>query len=262
MFVCAGSAGPDGGYDRAGQWNTRNHGQELRWVQRLAVSIVEQVPCYFWPLSRNCDFVGNCKHHHHTPCCSRLHFKLVGGLLALLEYYNYTNCYEPDSFWRWRKIAVSHHVWLQIKWTVFCSTRYARDRWWWAGGWVGCSGRWDSTGWWHVVSGWGIKGTKCTDFGAWGRQCCQQGMWYWGHRSWRVGVIVPGRLRPSFPQGSSFLEGWHRANDFPFQKKGFSISPCSEFHFVSASSVFVHQRLCYFRNFIINVRTFNRKHQE
>ena len=52
-----------------------------------------------------------------------------------------------------------------------------------------------------------------------------------------------------------------RANDFAFQKKDFSVSPCSEVCFVSTSSVFMHQRLCYFRNFIINVRTFNRKHQ-
>ena len=36
-----------------------------------------------------------------------------------------------------------------------------------------------------------------------------------------------------------------RANDFPFQKKDFSVSPCSEFRFVSASSVFMHQRLLF-----------------
>ena len=47
-----------------------------------------------------------------------------------------------------------------------------------------------------------------------------------------------------------FLPGPYcfRANDFPFQKKDFSVSPCSEFHFVSTSSVFMHQRLL-FQNF-------------
>ena len=87
------------------------------------------------------------------------------------------------------------------------------------------------------------------------------------------GVTLPqGGVAHSYEDNETQLEGrvWgftltgaftYRANDFPFQKKDFAVSPCSEFRFVSASSVFMHQRLCYFRNFIINVRTFNRKHQ-
>ena len=118
----------------------------------------------------------------------------------------------------------------------------------------------------------------CTGARAWGGgPCIRIGCSAGVSSSWKIAQPCFYRPYPAFCQCLPTLEAvcrinhsttWHdmkwmehvsRANDFLFQKKDFSVSPCSEVRFVSISSVFMHQRLCYFRNFIINVRTFNGK---
>ena len=74
--------------------------------------------------------------------------------------------------------------------------------------------------------------------------------------------------------GVRFLKSWkavrggggchiHLGPDdcFRFKKRTFPFHHVVNAVLFPLQSVFMHQRLCYFRNFIINVRTFNRKHQ-